>query len=51
VQSPEDYLQSICRIEAHVELQSLRVEAIEQSSHRRIEGRNQRMPCIEMFYQ
>jgi hypothetical protein len=44
MRSLEDYLQSICRIEAHAKLRSLRVEAPEQSSSRRIGGRGQRMP-------
>ena len=50
MQSPEDYLQSICRIKAHAELRSLRVEDAEQSSRRRIGGRDQRMPQLRLEY-
>jgi hypothetical protein len=44
MQSLEDCLRSICRVEARAEIRSLGVEAGEQSSGRRAGGSGQRMP-------
>ena len=46
--NPEGYLQSIYRIEARAELRSLRIEAVKQSSGRRVGRRGRRILWLRL---